>query len=100
MKLFTIKLSDEERERLERHRAALGLRAQTDVIRTWIAGALETPDDRVRNAHASFGRSVDTARATIADFREAVVEHAAKSVEVPFGPIKRATPKAEKGKRK
>jgi predicted DNA-binding protein len=38
-KPFQIKLTDEERERLERLRAILGLRSQADVIREWIAKA-------------------------------------------------------------
>jgi hypothetical protein len=37
MKLFTVKLTDEERARLEAHRARLGLRSQAEVIRAWIA---------------------------------------------------------------
>lgn len=37
MKLFTVKLTDEERDALEAHRAALGLRSQSDVVRRWIA---------------------------------------------------------------
>ena len=49
-KLFTVKLTAEERERLEAHRAAMGLRAQTDVVRYWIAQtpgahAMKTVDD-------------------------------------------------------
>lgn len=43
MKLFTVKLTDEERAGLEAHRVALGLRAHTDVIRHWIAQPAATP---------------------------------------------------------
>lgn len=56
MKLFTVKLSDEERARLEEHRVLLGLRAHTDVIRHWIA---ERPNDEglyEAAAEAGFGR--------------------------------------------
>lgn len=33
---FTVTLSDVERERLDAHRAALGLRSLADVVRHWI----------------------------------------------------------------
>ncbi len=39
-KPFNIKLTEDERTRLEEHRVALGLRSHADVIRHWIAGPL------------------------------------------------------------
>jgi Arc/MetJ-type ribon-helix-helix transcriptional regulator len=36
MKLFTVKLTEDERAKLEAHRARLGCRSQSDVIRYWI----------------------------------------------------------------
>lgn len=35
-KLFTVRLTENERARLEAHRARLGLRSLSDVIRYWI----------------------------------------------------------------
>lgn len=40
MKPFNMKLSDEDRVRLEAHRAALGLRSHADVVRQWIASPI------------------------------------------------------------
>jgi hypothetical protein len=45
MKLFTVKLTDEERASLEVARARLGLRSQADVIRLWIAEFDVVPSD-------------------------------------------------------
>lgn len=39
MKLFTVRLSDDERATLEGVRKRLGLRSEADVIRAWIAEA-------------------------------------------------------------
>jgi hypothetical protein len=36
MKLFTVNLTEDERAKLETHRARLGCRSQADVIRYWI----------------------------------------------------------------
>ncbi len=41
VKPFQIKLTETERERLEQHRAALGLRSHADVIRSWVAKPIE-----------------------------------------------------------
>lgn len=37
MKLFTVKLSDEERDKLEAHRIRLGLRSQAETVRALIS---------------------------------------------------------------
>lgn len=39
-KPFQIKLTEAERDRLDKHRAELGLRSQADVIRYWITTPL------------------------------------------------------------
>lgn len=38
MKLFTVKLTDEEREALEAHRVRLGLRSHAETVRALIRG--------------------------------------------------------------
>ena len=39
-KPFNIKLTEDERAKLEEHRRALGLKSQADVVRLWIDGPI------------------------------------------------------------
>jgi Arc/MetJ-type ribon-helix-helix transcriptional regulator len=41
MKLFTVKLTDEHRAKLEALRKVMGLRSESDVVRALIDGAIE-----------------------------------------------------------
>lgn len=109
MKLFTVKLTDDERARLEAHRAAMGERAQTDVIRRWIAGPvvsdrqpLEPPDlpDVRQQApipptrHPTVSVSGKSASKTI------TVSGKSAAQTVPFGPVQRRPGDlAKKGKK-
>lgn len=62
MKLFTVKLTDDERAKLEAHRARLGLRSQSDVVRHWIAATPDRPEPTEaerRDFHAAIAKVPD-----------------------------------------
>ncbi len=46
MKLFTVRLTDDERLKLEAHRIAHGLRSHAEVVRWWIAQPVNLKEDR------------------------------------------------------
>lgn len=58
---FNIKLSAEEKARLEEHRIAMGLRSHAEVIRIWIADSPEAVSVSVPNLVRDLNRSAGTA---------------------------------------
>ena len=53
MKPFNVKLTADERERLDAHRAALGMKSAADVLRFFINAAIAKTDTIVHDGHPS-----------------------------------------------
>lgn len=64
MKPFNMKLSDEDRAKLEAHRAKLGLRSHADVVRHWInAGDAARAAEPARRYGEPSARAIAAAKA-------------------------------------
>jgi len=83
---FTVALTDEERERLEAHRVALGARSLADVVRHWIAQPDVAPGAFGRFA----GKSHESSGRTRSDLAETTKAHADWYVETVIGRPKAA----------